>query len=70
MWQVTQLLPLRFQAAGFELTEDEDFLALWHEHEWVGRFLGMATNMPYIISEASGHLLQHQLAQTAEAMKV
>ncbi|NLE94385.1 MAG: hypothetical protein GX600_01700 [Dehalococcoidia bacterium] len=59
MWQVTHILPPRLQRAGFTLTEDEDFLTIWHEHAFVARFLGIATNMPYIIRECDAHLESH-----------
>ncbi len=58
-WSVTNILPPRLQRAGFTLTEDEDFLVLWHEHEFVARFLGIATNMPNIILECDAHLIAH-----------
>lgn len=58
-WSVTNILPPRLQRAGFTLTEDEDFLVLWHEGEWIARFLGIATNMPYIMRECDAHLETH-----------
>jgi hypothetical protein len=67
MWTVTHILPARLQRAGFELTEDEDFLVLWHEHQWIARFLGIATNMPYIIQEADAHLRSHRVVASLEA---
>lgn len=70
MWQVTHILPPRLQRSGFELTEDEDFLVLWYQHAFVGRFLGIATNMPYIIDAATNHLLQQQVSRIAEAVEV
>jgi len=68
MWSVTDILPPRLQRAGFELSEDEDFLVLWHEHAFVARFLGIATNMPYIIRECDAHLETHHVVVDMEAV--
>ena len=70
MWSVTHILPCRLQRAGFTLTEDEDFLIIWHEGEWVARFLGIATNLPNILMECDAHLMTHPVVVDMEVAGV
>lgn len=55
MWNITKFLPSYLRADGFELTEDEDFVILWHKGAWIGRFHATATNLPTIIATADAH---------------
>lgn len=70
MWTISRFLPQHLRAAAFELTEDEDFVILWHDRQWVARFNGRATSLPYIIDAAHDHLMQHSAAQIREAVEV
>lgn len=68
-WTISHILPMHLRESHFELTEDEDFVILWHERQWVGRFYAWATNLPAILDTATDHLLQHHAGRISEAVE-
>jgi len=55
MWAINDTLPSYLQFLGFSLTEDENFVVLWHEGEWIGRYY-MNAPLWAMTGDAKAHL--------------
>jgi hypothetical protein len=57
MWHIDNILPRHLRAHGMELAEDEDFVILLHEHEWIARY-GHSGSFAGMVADARAHLAE------------